>query len=169
MVNLGSSVHLVTLGQLARLLRVAPPVVYRFERAGLLRCAGFGSDGKARYHDSVYPRLRLYLDLLEAGATMAELHAATDIHEGEATAAVASQRLVELLGVVLARQQQLIERQKSLRADLIASREALLRCGSCHRPVNRLACRTCATMPARLPRAVNELFCPEDRNSAGRR
>ena len=119
------------------------------------------------YHAST-SRKATELPLRRTRPGWAELRRAAHLHDGEPNASDASKHLVELLGIVLARQQERLDRQRVLRADLISAREALLRCHACHRPVKTLACRTCAAMPLRLPRVVDELFCPEDKHGRKR-
>jgi uncharacterized protein (DUF2249 family)/DNA-binding transcriptional MerR regulator len=161
-----ASLHELTLGGLAKLLGISPMVLYRLERAGLLRPDRVDADGERRYSDRQYGRLRLYLGLIEAGATMAELRTASRMHDGGPTASRVASRLIAVFDALLRRLQTRIDRLRSVRADLISAREALMRCHACHRPVAALACRTCRAMPDPLPRSVDTFFCPEDQGAS---
>ncbi len=154
------SLHYLRLAELAELLDVPAAALYRLRRAGLLHRHMIGADHKGRYCDADYSRIRLYLDLLDAGSTMGELRALAQLHDNAPTAAHAALELVTAIDDLLVRVQARLERLRALRADLVASREALFRCHSCHHPVASLSCRSCAAMPARTPRVLDQVFFP---------
>jgi DNA-binding transcriptional MerR regulator len=157
-----ASMHELSLAGLAKLLGVRPSALHRLEGAGLLVPVGVDAEGEPRYSDGAYARLRLYLDLMEAGATTGELRVAASVDDGQTTAARVAGALIGVLDPILQRLQGKIDRLRALRADLIAARESLLRCHSCHRTVAELSCRDCRAMPQPLPRVVDKLFCPTD-------
>jgi DNA-binding transcriptional MerR regulator len=159
--------HLLTIGQLAELLRVRVPVVWRLVHAGLLRPVAQGPGGEPLYTDADYGRLRLFVDLVDMGATATELRALATAAEEHETAADTAAALRGLLDELLARVQDRLDRLRALRADLAQARDALHRCRHCFRTTEDLNCRGCRAMPKPLPRVVDRFFCPPAGSSSG--
>lgn len=170
----GKDPHLLTIGQLADLLRVPVTMLARLARAGLVLSAARDADGTALYHDREYARLRLIADLVDAGATtseLAELDAVTGVQDdgegNEKDAAATAAELGALVERILVRLQERLERLRHLRADLAATRDALMRCRHCHRTTEELGCRTCRALPKPMPRMIDRFFCPAGDEGGG--
>lgn len=151
--------HLVTLPDLAALLRAPTSALWRLRRAGLLEAETTADDSdEPLYTDAGFPRLRLLLDLLEGGASVTDLRAMATAWDEARLGSRTSKALIGLLEGVLCRVTERIERLKALREDLIRARDALHRCRSCHRTYEALPCAGCSALPRPLPRAVEHFF-----------
>lgn len=154
--------HLLTLAELATLLDVPASAVSRLVRAQFLTTVT-RDPGEPRYTDADYQRLRLIIDLIDAGVSLGDIRLLIDAREtfrlGSRTSKALEASIDALLGPLTAR----LERLRALREDLIQTREALYRCRSCHRTFDAMSCRTCAAMPRHTPRALSELFFPPKR------
>ncbi|MCS6797603.1 MAG: MerR family transcriptional regulator [Myxococcota bacterium] len=151
--------RLLTTGELARLSKSTLRTVRFYEEAGLLRPVGRSDGGHRLFERTELDRLRLILDLREAGLSLSEIRDLFGLKSGCDRPEEASRRMTAILEERIEQLQHRIARLRGLRDELVRTLGRLRECGSCEDERFPHGCKDCEVVcHTDVPRAVRLLW-----------
>ena len=156
--NAGGELDVLSTGDMARFANTTLRTVRFYEEAGILKVTR--TDGGHRiFARGELDKLRLAVDLREAGFSLHDIRALFELKGTCATATEASQRVSEALGSQMADMQRKIALLRKLRDELASTTEVLKECRTCSSGGFPSGCSNCDVMARTdLPRATRVLW-----------
>lgn len=150
---------LLTTGDMARETGSTLRTVRFYEEAGLLRPASRNDGGHRMFASDQLQKLRLILDLREAGLSLNDIRKLFELKSQCASPEEASRRLSELLGSQIDEMQRKIATLRRLREELASTVSVLTECMTCEDASFPSRCPKCEVLDRpQLPRAVRLLW-----------
>lgn len=154
-----SGATLLTTGDMARETGSTLRTVRFYEEAGLLEPASRNDGGHRLFADDQLQKLRLILDLREAGLSLNEIKHLFQLKGQCRSPEEASTRLSELLGSQIDEMQRKIATLRRLREELASTVSVLTECMTCEDASFPSRCPKCEVLDRpQLPRAVRLLW-----------
>lgn len=151
--------QLLSTGDMARLTESTLRTVRFYEEAGLLQPEARTGGSHRMFRARELHKLRLILDLREAGLSLQDIRSLFELKGGFASAALASQALTDSLGHRIEEMEQKIHKLRSLQEELMRTLEVLRQCGDCAAPGFPEQCVECEELgKVDLPRAMRLLW-----------
>ena len=151
--------ELLTTGDMARLTGSTLRTVRFYEEAGLLSPASRSDGGHRMFGETQLTKLRLILDLREAGLSLSDIRELFALKGTCVEAEAASDRMASILERRIDEMQQKISNLRRLRLELATTLTVVRECGNCENPGFPVRCKHCEVLNrADLPRAVKLLW-----------
>jgi len=151
--------RVLTTGEMARLADSTLRTVRFYEEAGLLTPEARSEGGHRMFAHAELLKLRLILDLREAGLSLNDIRALFALKSTCSTADEATGRMSRILEGQITDMQQKITKLRRLREELASTIAIIAECRSCERARFPLRCSGCEVLSRTdLPRAVKLLW-----------